>query len=322
VAVPTITTITPATGLTRGGQWIAIEGTGFQLPTVPPSGSGYLGAGVLPSVKVTIGGVDCEYAESASDTLAYCLVPRWAGSPSVSFPVTVDVRLANLATDGIEIPGEAVTEVDGFAYHRPGLVSDCYLKRIVDELITLLRRHVLPNVAVTISREWDDDPATVERLRDSAPSIHLIGPRTTINRFDSLNREDPEAETGDQTYYQRRRVPVTADLEFEVRIFAANPFHATNLVQAFLLTWRDITRIAILRDPATPALGEHSYEVEIPWDRFPDMDAAPNYSDLITTTTGLMIRGVHLDDESGTMIERGMTIWANDGEPVVELESV
>lgn len=322
MAVPTITSISPAAGLTRGEQWIAIIGTNFRLPVIPSAPSGYLGGAARPSVKVTIGGVPCEYAESATTELVYCKVPRWAGSPSATFPIELDVRLANLDDDGNEIAGEAVVEVDGWTYHRPPLTEACYLKRIVDELITLLRRHVLPNVAVTISREWDDNPATIERLRDSAPSIHLVGPRLTLNRFDSINRENAQAEASDPTYYQRRKVPVTSDLEFDVRIFAANPYHATNLIQAFLLTWRDITEIAILRDPSDASLGYGSYDIEIPWDRYPDMDAAPSYSDLVTITTGLMIAGVHLDDESGTMIERGMTIWANDGEPVVELESV
>lgn len=322
MAVPTITSISPSTGLTRGEQWIAIHGTGFRLPIIPSAPSGYLGGDARPSVTVSIGGVPCEYAESASTDLVYCKVPRWAGSPSASFPIELDVRVANLDDTGTEIAGEAVVEVDGFQYVRPPLVASCYLKRIVDELITLLRRHVLPNVAVTISREWDDNPVTIERLRDSAPSLHLVGPRLALNRFDSINREEAQAETADPTYYQRRKVPVTSDLEFDVRIFAANPYHATNLIQAFLLLWRDIVEISILKDPATPSLGSDSYDIEIPWDRYPDMDAAPSYSDLITITSGLMIAGVHLDDGSGTMIERGMTIWANDGDPVVELESV
>ncbi len=333
MAVPTIVSISPATGLSKGGYLIAINGTNFQVPTVPASGSGYLGDDATPTCKVTIGGVDCEYAEPATSALIYCKVPEWIGSPSVALPLSVDVVVSNIDSNGDVVlfggvTPETVTLVDGFAYDRPSLAAECYLKRAIDSLILLIRRHVITNVAVTLSREYDDDPATVERLRDSAPSVHLVGPRTVLNRFYSLNRCDTEytdpADEGAVTAVDvhRRSVPVTMDLDFDVRIWATNPYHSTNLVQAFVLLFRDATELKVLIDPDQPDLGYHDYEIEIDWGRYPSMDAAPNYSDLSSATFGLVVRGVHLDDESGTILERGMNIWANEGYPVSESETL
>jgi len=331
MAVPTITSISPATGLSKGGYLIAINGADFQVPVVPASSSGYLGDDLSPTCKVTIAGVECAWAEPASSTLIYCKVPEWTGLPSVDLPLSVDVIVSNINSNGDVVlfggvTPEIVTSVDGFAYHRPSLVSECYLKRTVDTLILLIRRHVIPNVAVTLSREYDDDPATVARLRDTAPSVHLIGPRMSLNRFYSINRNDVEyTDPNDEgavvaAYTHRSNVPVTVDLDFDVRVWAANPYHATNLIQAFMLLWRDVKELSVLIDPDQPDLGFHDYEIEIDWARYPQMDSAPNYSDLSSSTFGLVVRGVHVDDESGTILERGMNIWANDGYPTSESE--
>lgn len=322
VAVPTITAVDPASGRSKGRNVVRIDGTDFRIPTVPPVGSGYLGGAAQQTVSVEFGGVRAEWAEAASSSVVYCRVPIWAGSLSIPFPVDVDVRVANLDDAGSEIAGENATLVDGYQYVRPTFSTESYLMRVIGEVITLLRRHLIDNVAVTLSREYDDDPTTEQRLRDTAPSIHLAGPRMPINRFYSENRLDSEEDPGDAQGWIRKAVPVTTDLEFAIRIWATNPTHLTGLVQQYLLLFRDVVTVEVENDPAQPALGSNEYEIEVRWEEYPDLNVSPNFSDLYSATSGLIIRGVHIDDESATIIDRGQTVWANDGDPVLETETL
>lgn len=318
MAVPTFTSITPAAGKTQGGNVVAIAGTGFRVPVVPATG--YLGGDAQRTVKVEFQGVEAPWAEAATTSLIYCRVPEWVGAHS-GFPLDLDVRIANLDDSGVEIAGEAVTALDAYTIDRPDFTAECYMTRVVRELLRLLKRHLMSNVAITLGRDYDQDTTDWERLRASAPCLQLFGPLTPINRFYSINREDVQEDPLDSDAYYRRNVPVTVDLDFDVQVWARTPMELQAISQAFLLLFRDIVEISVLRDPSQPSLGSVSYEIEIPWNGYPGHNLEPNFSDLFRFESRLLIRGVHLDDEAGTIIERGWRITANDGEPVIESES-
>jgi hypothetical protein len=309
MAIPTITTVSPNSGRTKGGNVILIVGTGFRVPTIPANG--YVGGPAQQTVAVSFAGVRAAWAEAASGTQLYVRVPEWRGSASSNFPVLLDVRVANLSDGGTEIATENVTLSNGYSVNRPVLTGECTLQAVTRALLQSFKRHLLPNVGVTISRDYDDDPATVDRLRDSAPSIHLIGPRLALRRgVYHVPREDSAgAPLGPWT---RNKYPVTVDLAYEIRGWTVNPFHSNNLVQQLLLLFRDLPWVQV---------GQARYEVEVDWNAHPDMAATPGYSDLEGFTAGLLIRGVHLDDDSATLVERGWSVTSNGGNPTLDVET-
>jgi hypothetical protein len=306
MATPTITSITPDEGLSRGGYVLTIRGTNFALPPAPAA-TGYIGGAAPVSVSVTIGGIACPWAEAASPVLILARAPEYRGTATI--PVSLDVRVANLRADGTEVTGEHVVEEDGFTFARPGLAAEGYLMRVIRALLEQLARHVVPTVAVTFSRDYDDDPETSERMRDLAPSLHLVGPRMEINRL--YTPADGDWQTDPEGLFPGRavRAPVVADLRFTARAWAVGAYHLHNMAQAFVLTFRDLPWITLQIDPAHPERGDVRYEVEIDWAGLPDLATAPNAGDLYSFEAGVLIRGVQIDDESATVTLRG---WNSD----------
>ena len=95
-----------------------------------------------------------------------------------------------------------------------------------------------------------------------------------------------------------------------------------NIGQQFLLLFRDIVYLTIPVDPSDLSKGNVSYEIEVPWTGYPTFDLETSFSDLFRFDSRLLIRGVHLDDEAGTIIEQGWRVTTNDGEPVLESEPI
>ena len=61
-------------------------------------------------------------------------------------------------------------------------------------------------------------------------------------------------------------------------------------------------------------------EHRIPFNRHPTTANVPNQSDIQSVRCGMVIKGVHIDEETGTMIERGTFIIENDGEPILDTQ--
>lgn len=320
-APPTVSAVTPASGNTRGGNMVVITGTNFLLPA-PPVAAGYLGGAAPRTVKVSFEGVEAPWAEAASATSIYATVPEWRGTTPQTWPLALDVRVANLNTNGSERTGEVATRVDGYALTRLELARECYLQRVVRELLRLLKRHVADNVGIALGRDYDDDTTDWARLRATAPCLTLAGPTSELNRFYSLNMEPDEEDPLDAARWLRRRPPVTVDLGFTVRGYAHAMEHLYAMGQALLLTFRDIVRLRVLRDPANEAAGFVEYEVEVAWEAHPGFTSAPSVDDLFYFDARLLIRGVHLDDESGTVIRRGWIVSTNAGEPTVDTQAL
>lgn len=314
--IPTVSAILPGAGRTTGTNLVQIQGSGFRLPPPPPP-AGYLGGPQPRTVRVQFAGVDSEWAYAASGGLLLARVPAWAGSYAGPWPVSVAVRVANLDDGGAEIPGEAVVVPDGYDYEQPPLAAEPYIQRVCRELLRLFRRHLLPNVWLTVDVDYTDSPADLDRLRATAPVIHLVGPVGPLNRFDSINREEPTDDPTDQLRWVERREPVTADLVFDVRCFAPTARQLFALGQAFTLFQRDVVELRVPDDPAVPAGAAKVYEVKCPFEGLPDYNTEPVNAGLFSWGARFMIIGVQIDAEAGTIIGRGWRISSNDGEPVV-----
>src|SRR5262245_21793692 len=117
MADPTITSITPAAGPTRGKNLIEIIGTGFRVPDLPSPTNGPAEP-APPGVRVLFDASVSPRTLVASDTRLFVEVPT---SPLENVaPMfaegSVDVVVQNIDEDGLLIPGEEVTSTDGYAY--------------------------------------------------------------------------------------------------------------------------------------------------------------------------------------------------------------
>jgi len=319
MAIPTITSITPSSGSTRGQNVVRIEGTGYRLPDPPPA-TGPVLADQQKTVSVQFEGIESEWAYSAHDGLILARVPEWEGPYDV-LPAQLDVRVANLDNSGVEIPGENVTAADAYGIDRPSLVVESYLQRTVREVIRLFRRHVLQNTHHTTQRDYSLTPAQQETLRAEGPLVQLAGPRLVLNRFHSIEREEDESDPlGGVDGRMRRKPPVTVNIEFNVVAWANNPMHLHGLVQALLLLQRDVKLVKVPRDPSNPGAGTKDYEFRMDWGAYPDITSDPSTDDLMYASTTFFVRGVHLDEDVGTIVERGWIITQNNGDPVLQVQ--
>lgn len=311
MAIPTITGISPVSGSTKGGNVVQIQGTNFRLPPPPPAG-GYLGGPAQVTVSVKFEGVECPWAEAASDSLILCRVPQWEG-PDNPIPVALDVRVANLDDLGAEIPTENTTSPGAYTISRGTIATKCFLMRVCEEVILKFRRHLLENTHMTMSRDFDSDPVDLARKLAELPVVYLIGPNTPLNRFHSINQEPCQEHPTELNEYLRKAPPVTTDLDWSVRIFANNMHHLLGLQQAFLLLFRDVVEVVI---------DGGSYQMMMPFGQYPTITTVPNQSDIFSLRGAFVIKGVHIDEESGTIIERGYDIIANDGEPILDIQAL
>lgn len=320
MAVPTITGLTPDNGLTRGDNIVRIAGANFRLPSAVPA-LGYLGGEQQKTVSVQFDGQESLWAYSATDGLILARVPEYRGPHGVPFPVAQSVRVANLDDNGDEIAGEVVVAAGAYSVDRPGLVEESYFQRVVRAFVHVFKRHVIPDVFVCVSRDAANQHFDDTRLQAKAPAVYLIGPSTQVNRFDSINREEATEDPSDPDQWYRKRYPVTLDLEFDVAIYATTERHLLALSQACILLFRDITEVRVpdLEGQTEPY---KDYEIEMMRTFHPDIDDEPNRSDLYKSRAGVMIRGVHIDDADGTIIQRGWRITDNDGLPVVDMQSI
>jgi len=319
MAVPTVTGISPAVGSTRGRVVVAIQGTNFRLPDAPPL-AGYVGGSYPLSVEVEIGGQVCAEAQAATAELIYAAVPEWRGDVD-DLPEALDVTVRNVDASGVPIPSEEATLADAYTVKHPEYPVECYLQRTVRALLDLFKRHVLGNVRITVKRDYVEDPSQLERLQASLPVVHLIGPQTPQNRFYSVNREPAEEDPSDADAFLRKAVPVTEDVAFEVQAWARTQREIYGIGMAITLLFRDVVSLRVDNIAGDPSKGYKEYEVGIPFYGHPTYNTAANKDGLTSLRAQVEIKGVHLDDEAGTIVERGWRITTNDGEPTVNVQA-
>ena len=318
-SVPTISSITPASGPVRGGDKVVLVGTNFRMaPLNAPSG--YTSSAEQQTISVKFDGVRAAYAAAASATVAHAVVPEWRGSYKLAFPLAVDVRLANLDDAGVEIPTENVTKALAFQYTRPSFSAECYFQRVVREMIKMLRRNLSANVHLTMDKNYTDNPTDHERLLASAPVFHVVGPRVVESFIDTQRKLEVE----DTTYpaFIEKKPPIWSDLEWDVNIYAENPTALFSMCQAFMRLFRSGIKVRVPNDAALPAGAYKDYQCYMNSGGIPQPDLAPEILGLLNAQGGFSVRGVQIDDEAGTVIDRGQRITDNDGDPEVELEAL
>jgi hypothetical protein len=319
MGIPTITTVSPATGPTKGGNVVEITGTNFRLPPTPPA-VGFVGGDAQVTVAVQFGGVASAEAHALTATRLYARVPAWAGAWDTATPAALAVRVANLDDAGVEIPTENVTKANAYTVDRPSLQALTDWQRFIyDGVVTFLRRHLLMDVWVRASRDYDANPADGENepMEAVVPRIELAGPTVREDRENALNRLDPEADGA--TYFRRLHYPRTVELDFDVTGFASSERGIFGLAQAFILLFRDHDAIPFLRVGGAPSSGIISYEALIPFDGQPSFGPVDTADGLRTFGAILRVCGVDLDETDGLVIERGRTVYDDIYDEVQEV---
>lgn len=231
MAVPTITSISPARGHSGGHTLVEILGTNFRLPAEPPP----TGKTTPPpaSVRVFIGGVEAKSVGVVSPT-RLLVVTNPYDLPKGSDERLVDVEVRNVGPFGEQQDNERVLVANAFTYARPKLdaANESNLTRMVRTLIRALKRDIIEEVVLTQNTDWDDDPAdTLRKLAIAKlPAIYLVGPRLQRNRGPQwTNVQRYVQETPEQVL--QHRAPYVVDLVFTIGALSDNALLQVGLVE-------------------------------------------------------------------------------------------
>ena len=275
MAVPTLTGVSPATGPTAGGDVVRLTGTGF-----------------APHVAVLFGDIPAEVLsvrDEAGVSLADVRTPAHAEA-------VVDVTVRNLDAAGVPVPGEEATLADGYRFHRPRIVTESDLTRLVRTLLRELKRQVIANVSMTVSVDYDD--TTVDGMNVIAiaqlPSLVLSGPRVGENRFFSTNEPHEDVVAGPSgPELMRRRPPYTVDLSFTLTAASDRTVELLNLMAAVATFLNRNRWVELPRDPDAPDAATARWEMD-PEGEFQTRLDGPD--DVRVFSCGFVIRGFDIDE--------------------------
>jgi hypothetical protein len=292
MAVPTITTVTPALGHSGGKTLIEIDGTNFALPPAP------VAAGPTtappPSVTVTVGGVPATAVAVVSATLIYCLTPK--GDPDAG---ALDVVLQNNNASGVPIGGEVVTKMAAFTYQRPDLTEESELARVVRALIQELKRQIHKNVVLSQHTDYDDSTGDLLNLAavESLPALILGNLEIPEDRVHAVQSK-VEFDIGNGRFIARR-APTAVDVNVTLVGVTDNPITALNLMQAVRGFFKKNPYLTLDRDGSDPSQGTVSYEMDWSFGGPVAVSHQGDNSNVESFGGSITLRGVILEDIPG-----------------------
>ena len=301
MASPTFTSISPSEGNPGGGYLAVIVGTDFEQHPLPAT-TGYVGGTFDESMRVEINGREATEVRVYTATKLTCLMPAFKGDPDdLTTGLDVDIVLTNLGP-----PEEDVTEVDGFTYKRTNLArGDSALARVCREVIDDLRRQVIKNIAVNTSVSYDGDTADDLSIIEmaSAPGIALLGPFLTENKLHRMTKK-PEGEGPTSDEYYKYRTHIYVDVGFDATIVAKDdPIELINLMQLFVVFFRNNTEITLDKDPGDSSQGTVAFEMWLT--SFPKRTGGSQNNDLFLAKATFMIQGLPLDEDTWNRVRYG-----------------
>jgi hypothetical protein len=313
MAIPTITSITPNSGLTRGKNLVNIVGTGFVVAGFPDFGSGITKP--LTTIKVKVGGRLSTYAYAVTETTAIAKIPEWRGDyKDLDENLALDFWLANLDENGDEIPGENVTVAGGYSVHRKALVGSTVVENVLREFMKYLRRHIHPNVWLTTERLYSDADDVPDRIRTAtSPLIHING---VVEDYNALAQPVGVQEfdvVGDDTVFNVLEPPTTVDLVMSNIMVYSNEKHISQILglsHAFQSTLRNNPFLFV--DAPAWDLTEGEYEYAMRLDDQPEFDVEPTGDGLKSFKVGITIESVDVMDGIEQRTDEGHTVEAAD----------
>lgn len=287
MGVPTITTVTPNFGLSRGKKLVRIGGSNFQLAPPPPA-SGRAPT-PNPSVEVLFGTTPATDVRVLTSGLLDVLTPP-------GLPGATSITVRNIAQDGTPIPGESITVLDAYEYRRPDLTrrgnNESNLALLVRTLIGKLRAEVIDNVELTVHTDYPDEGMADVAFLAKLPGLVLAGPRLRTNRFQSTNQARTVIENGIQVEKKPGR---TVDVVFTVIGADELMQPELNLLQEVTMFFNENITLTLPLELGNPGAGTTALEMEIE-DDFGAVGGANN-SNVRAFSGTVVIRGLDLDDE-------------------------
>lgn len=303
--VPTISAVTPNLVHTGGKTTIEITGTNFS---------------VTEGVQVLLGTTPALNVAAVTDTRLFVLVPI---SPIAVTNTTnngegsVDVTVTNLDSEGVAVPGETVTLVDGLTYQRVQLAIESDLARFCRQIIKRFKLEIISNVQYTSHTDYDSDVVDLENITDLAklPGLALLGPAIRENRFYSLNEEPAYTGANNGEFYIKR-APYTVDLSFTMVGVSNSRIETLNMMNVVELFFERNKTLELLRDPSDVNLGSVAYELMIEPGGDLQITGAPNSSNIHTFSGRFVIRGFDLEDLPGFEAQRSNNTALTDDDGV------
>lgn len=305
MATPTITSVTPSTGITRGGYLVTIGGTDFDTnvdfsatPTTPNGAR----------MTVEFDGRLATDVRVVSSTALTCIVPRGDLADALN-TFAVDVVVTNL--DEIALPPSA-TLVAGFTYNRPNLTDETHLANVVRVLMQRMKQQIVANVALHTHTDFDLVTGDLTNRVEPAklPVVVLVGPTLEPHTVTNYNAKiltiNGSPTPTDFTKHNRAKA---VDLEFEVRLMSSSKKELLNLLHhAVMFVHRNGLLDGIPIDPSSPGLGTVEYGLMIV-DEFSAADR-PSRANVREASGTWRVEGVLL--ESGDLIEAAPVIDTTD----------
>ena len=298
MAVPAISTITPAVGLPAGRGRVELTGTDFRFPVSPVGTGPTVGADEFTqadwkrTVSVKINGREADDVIPISATQVWVITPPFRGLPS-ALPATVDLRLANLDDSGVEIPTESVTVIDGFEYKRQDLTADSDVAQVQRELLDRLARNIVENVAVNTGLDFSDTPILDLLSIADLPAIMLFGPdEEEDEESDERNERLTPSAGGDDVF--TNAAPWTTSLIWRILVLSDDKNEAQNLLSLIVLDFRKRPRLIVETFSGSGVEVELELFIDDTWVSSDDFgDEIHGYEN------SLRIRGLQIDETYG-----------------------
>ncbi|MBU8900789.1 IPT/TIG domain-containing protein [Corallococcus sp. M34] len=270
-----LTSVTPSSGPTSGGDILRLAGVGFAA-----------------RVAVRLGGLRAEVLsvrEEAGTSYADVRTPAHEAG-------RVDVEVLNLAADGRPIPGQAVVLPGAYRYLRPRIAKEADLTRLVRTLLRALKKQVVANVSASVSVDYDDSVADGLNViaMASLPSAVLSGPTLRESRRYSTNVLYEDVAQGPSgVELVRRRPAYTVDLAFTLTVASERTAELFNLLAA-VATFLNRNRWLVM-----PRDAEDTSSGTVRWEMDADGEARTQLGsrdDVRAFTWSLVVRGFDVDE--------------------------
>ncbi|RKH04372.1 IPT/TIG domain-containing protein [Corallococcus carmarthensis] len=285
MALPSLTSVTPSSGPTSGGDILRLAGTGFAA-----------------RVAVRLGGVPAEVL-----SLRVELGTHFADVRTPAHAVgTVDVEVFNLSAEGSPIPGEAAVLPGAYRYLRPRVTKEADLTRLVRTLLRELKRQVVANVSASVSVDYDDTVADGLNVIAMAalPSVVLSGPTMRTSRRYSTNVLHEDVVQGPSgAELVRRRPAYTVDLAFTLTVASERTAELFNLMAAVATFLNRNRWLAMPRDAEDASRGTVRWEMDADGEVRTQLGSRDNVR---AFTWGLVVRGFDVD--SGLPLDLGKAV--------------
>jgi hypothetical protein len=307
MAVPTITSITPEQGLTRGRNLVKIYGTNFQMPPDPPLNTS---GPAFQSIKVMFGALQSQSAFAITPTFAVAEVPTYEADDMDGDGVPVDLTLYNLDSAGVEIPGEMVVH-SSYTYGRPLFTDEQVLEYVMTHFVKYLRRHVTDNIWITMGRSYSegDDQINEQIKQAKHPLIWINGIDLESNPL-AQRMKDREFLTTPTDFDEYRVGTAVNVVMSNIQIYSSEE-HSREIIalqNAVTNALRDVPHLKCAPPSFDTEATEYKYPMVIPAESFPSFDLGPENDGLKTCSLGITIQEVDLTDLAGTLTDIGWTV--------------